>query len=59
VIIACVADGYHGPGERIIEFSSENGGGLIAFALRDDGTLLVNVYNTDRTVVVGGSPRNP
>ena len=52
VTVNCVADTYTGPGERIIEFSSENGGGLIAFRMRHDGTLLVDIYRTDPTVRV-------
>lgn len=53
-----VADAYAGPGERIVEFSSDAGGGLISLALRDDGKLSVFVYNFDSTVEVSiGEPR--
>ena len=47
-----VANQYAGRDERIVEFSSPNGGGLIAFALLDDGTLRIDVYRQDPTVVV-------
>ncbi len=46
----CVADRYAAPNERIIEFSSDCGGGLISLA-EHDGRLHVNVYNYDPTVV--------
>jgi hypothetical protein len=52
VTINCVASHYAGPDERIIEFSSKGGGGLIAFRVADDGRLLVDVYRQDRTVKV-------
>lgn len=48
----CVADSYHAPGERIVEFSSANGGGLISFREMEDGTLTVNLYRLDDTVKV-------
>jgi hypothetical protein len=52
-----VANTYASPNERIVEFSSPNGGGLIAFRLMDDGTLRVDVYRQDATVeVVVGEP---
>ena len=38
--------------EKIIEFSSPNGGGLIAFREMGDGTLRVEVYRQDATVTV-------
>ncbi len=47
-----VADNYSGTNEKIIEFSSPNGGGLISFRLMDDGTLRVDVYRQDPTVTV-------
>lgn len=52
VSTSCVANGHAEPNEKIIEFSSPNGGGLISFQLKDDGTLNVSVYNTDATVMV-------
>lgn len=52
VITNCVAQQYAGPNERIIEFSSTQGGGLIAFRECPDGRLLVSVYNIDDTVNV-------
>lgn len=51
-----VANGYAGPNGRIIEFSSPNGGGLIAFREMDDGTLRVEVYRIDETVTVSVEP---
>jgi hypothetical protein len=51
VNLKCSADRYAAPNERIIEFSSESGGGLID--LCDVGeTLLVSVYRTDDSVEV-------
>ena len=50
VIVNCVASNYECNSERIIEFSSGSGGGLIS--LYDNGeTLSVSVYNIDSTVV--------
>lgn len=48
----CVASRYTQKNERIIEFSSDNGGGLISFLATDDGRLLVDVYNQDSSVEV-------
>lgn len=48
----CVANAYTGKDERIIEFSSENGGGLIQFMERQDGSLHVHLYRLDPTVKV-------
>lgn len=47
-----VSNGYAGTDERIIEFSSPNGGGLISFRLSSAGRLSVDVYRTDETVDV-------
>lgn len=47
-----VANQYAGPDERIIEYSSKAGGGLIAFRVTDDGKLLVQPYRHDDTVVI-------
>jgi hypothetical protein len=53
----CVADTYHAPNERVVEFSSGSGGGLIAFR-EVDGILHVTVYQQDSTVsVTVGTPR--
>ena len=55
VITRCVADNYAASNERIIEFIDTAGhGGLISFRILNDdaGTLLVNVYNTDKNVKV-------
>lgn len=45
----CIADRYHGPNERIIEFAGpgEEHGGLISFRLAPDGRLAVEVYRMD------------
>lgn len=55
----CAANGvdkYSGPDERIIEFSSEVGGGLIAFRVaphtQGRKRLLVDIYCQDSTVKV-------
>lgn len=47
-----VANRQASTNERIVEFSSPHGGGLISFFLRDDGTLNVLVYRHDATVTV-------
>lgn len=46
-----VADRYAGPDERIVEFSSPEGGGLVSFMVRD-GKLIVDLYRLDDTVEV-------
>lgn len=43
---------YAAPNEKIIEFSSPAGSGLISFLLRPDGRLNVHVYRQDLTVIV-------
>lgn len=54
-----VANNYAGTEEKIIEFSSPAGGGLISFRLRDDGKLGIDVYNYDPTVLVNvGKPND-
>ena len=52
VTTRCVANQYAGHNERIIEFSSKSGGGLISFLDTGDGHLRVDVYRIDRTVKV-------
>jgi len=56
VILNCVADKYSGPEERIIEFSSKSGGGLISFweTTLPDGSaqLRVDLYHLDKKVKV-------
>lgn len=42
----------HYADEKIIEISSPNGGGLIAFRLTDDGELIIEPYRLDDTVKV-------
>lgn len=51
-----VANQVSGKNERIIEFSSNNGGGLISLWEMADGTLSVHLYRHDDTVkiTVGG-----
>lgn len=44
-----VAGGYASPGEKIIEYSSPAGGGLISFKVVD-GRLTVDLYRHDPTV---------
>ena len=52
ITLDCVANRYASTDERIVEFDSPNGGGLISFFLRADGSLSVVVYRHDATVVV-------
>ena len=53
VTVNCVASRYAGADERIIEFITRSGsGGLIAFRETDTGDLLVQVYRTDKNVIV-------
>jgi hypothetical protein len=47
-----VADQHTGKDERVIEYSSPNGGGLISFRLTDDGYLVVDIYREDESVLV-------
>jgi hypothetical protein len=47
-----VANGYAGAQERIVEFSSPAGGGLISFRLTEDNCLVVDVYHCDETVIL-------
>jgi hypothetical protein len=50
------ANHHASPNERIVEFSSPSGGGLISFR-EVDGGLEVEVYRHDDTVsVLGGMP---
>ena len=68
VNLAPIADAFAMPDERIIEFTSASGGGLIAIRERD-GLVTVDVYRTDPTVPVRadtpsaganvGRPRTP
>jgi hypothetical protein len=53
VVTSCVADQYSAQHERIIEFSSDKGGGLISFREFPEG-LRVEVYRADPTVTVMG-----
>lgn len=47
----CVANAHTAANERIVEFSSSVGGGLISFR-EVDGRLIVDVYRCDDTVTV-------
>ena len=51
VLTKCFANTYSGPHERIVEFSSKNGG-LISFKETDDNGLLVGIYRLDANVRV-------
>ena len=51
VTTKCPANQYTGPNERIVEFDSSAGGGLISLRVLD-GRLHVEVYRTDDTVDV-------
>lgn len=56
----CVADSYHSPNERIVEFSTSSGqGGLIRVQERDDGSAVVEVYRADDRVTVLAPPTRP
>lgn len=58
----CPANAYTGPHERIVEFGSEAGGGLIAFRLAEDQrgrtVLDVVIYNHARRVYVRQGKRS-
>lgn len=54
VTVNCVAQQHAGQEERIIEFSHENGGGLISFTPTDDGRMVVSLYNVDGSIIPGG-----
>jgi hypothetical protein len=58
VLTKCPANFYAAPAERIIEFSSKGGGGLISFRVDDDGVLVIALYRLDPTVQVAVDPRN-
>ncbi len=48
VTVNCVADKYHAPNERIVEFSfPDGGGGLISFSTLSDGTNIVQAYRVE------------
>jgi hypothetical protein len=51
ILLNCVANHYAGDRERIVEFSSPDGGGLISF-WRNNGRLRVDIYRCDDTVDV-------
>lgn len=48
----CVANNYAAKNSRIVEFSGENDGGLIAFHNLDSGKIRVVVYRCDPGVEV-------
>ena len=53
----CPADAYHGPHERIGEFTFPDGrGGLISFRVNALGQAVVDVYRCDPGVVVMPPP---
>ncbi len=53
VTVKCVADRYHLPTERIVEFSFPSGqGGLISFRVMPSGTDIVEIYRIDNGVHV-------
>jgi len=55
VTVNCVADRYHAPGERIVEFLFPSGrGGLISFrpCTGDGSADCIDVYRVDDGVIV-------
>lgn len=53
VTVNCVADRYHAPNERIVEFTFPSGkGGLISFRLNANGAEVVEVYRLDDEIQV-------
>lgn len=56
VTLRCPANAHTGPNERVIEFSSSAGGGLISFVVAHDA-IHVHVYRHDRTVHVSEGDR--
>lgn len=58
VTTRCVADSFHAPNERMVEFSGPAGnGGLISLAAMPDGTLSVHIYRYDTNVrITVGQP---
>jgi len=53
VTTRCVADRYHGPTERIVEFGFPDGkGGLIAFSTDLNGENVIDVYRADQPLRV-------
>jgi len=57
VIANCVANKYAGADERIVEYTSRHGGGLIAFHETEDG-LVIDLYSHDASVDIRvGDPR--
>lgn len=55
-----VASHYASPGERIIEYSSEAGGGLVSFRVLQGDTgadrLAVHLYRQDQSVMITAGP---
>lgn len=55
---SCVADRYSGPGEKIIEISSDGGGCLISLSVLQfaggGSELLISIYNADETIRIAG-----
>lgn len=52
VTVNPVADQYHGPRERIVEFSGTRWGGLISLREDETGKLTLELYRLDPSVVV-------
>lgn len=53
-----VANQYSAPNERIIEYSSTQGGGLISIRETDAGRLRVDLYQHDDSVeIIVGKPK--
>lgn len=54
VTTRCVANGYAGPHERIVEFGAgdQGTGGLISFRVDDAGRLQISIYQVSGPVDV-------
>lgn len=51
VIVNCVADTYHLPQEKIIEFTFPDGsGGLMSLIVDNYGKPVISLYNVDEAI---------
>ncbi len=59
VTTRCVADRYSAPNEKIVEFSSDVGGGLVSFRIGADNHMHIQVYRTDPNITVSHDQFSP